>query len=141
MKNSVAYKIKSVYAVICYSYLSFSGVTGSEYVKFNDVLYQYYILSFVGDFDYNTMKKVNKLQAQIFTGAYFVLVCLICLNIYIAVLSEAFSRVYSFAKATSSLIQARSLINMERNLPELRRQFEIYINECCAPLVKLFSSF
>lgn len=99
------------------------------------MLYQLYLLTIVGDYEYLPLKEINETTAQILVGMYFLFVSIISLNLYIALLSEAFARVNQTASAIAYLKEAAEIINIEQNFPEVKRKFEIYINTYCAPLV------
>jgi len=107
----------------------------AEYVHFNDMLYQLYLLTIVGDYEYQPLKEIDKITSQVLVGLYFFLVSIVSLNLYIALLSEAFSRVNQTASAIAYLKEAAECINIEQNFPEFKRKFEIYINKYCSPLV------
>ena len=64
----------------------------AEYTQFNDLVYQLWLLAFVGDYDFTTLKLISPYMAQILLGLYIVVVSIITINIYIALLSEAFAR-------------------------------------------------
>ena len=55
-------------------------------------------------------------MAQILTGSYMAVASVVCLNLYIALMSETFTRVYSNAKATAYMLQANHLLAIERTL-------------------------
>lgn len=99
------------------------------------MLYQLYLLTIVGDYEYQPLKEIDKITSQVLVGLYFFLVSIVSLNLYIALLSEAFSRVNQTASAIAYLKEAAECINIEQNFPEFKRKFEIYINKYCSPLV------
>lgn len=111
------------------------GSAGGEYETFNDMLYQLYLLTIVGDYDYDTLKAVDKIPSQIFVGLYVILVSVISLNLFIALLSEAVARVNQTALATTFLKEAEELVTLERVFPYLRKEFDIYANKYYAPEV------
>lgn len=121
-------------------WITFGGVrkgsAGGEYETFNDMLYQLYLLTIVGDYDYDTLKAVDKIPSQIFVGLYVILVSVISLNLFIALLSEAVARVNQTALATTFLKEAEELVTLERVFPYLRKEFDIYANKYYAPELK-----
>ena len=64
----------------------------------------------MGDFDFNYLVEVERLMAQILCGSYFALACVVCINLYIALLSETFALVYTQAQASAVMQLARSVI-------------------------------
>ena len=62
----------------------------------------------------------------------------LCLNLYIALLSETFNQVYQNAKANASLLQANTILQIEKALSKTRRRkAQEYIQEECGPLVRI----
>jgi len=105
-----------------------------EYIEINNLLYQLYLLTIVGDYDYGSLKNIDEFASQILVGFYILLVSCVCLNLYIALLSEAFVRVHSFALATARLNQAKVLLTMQSIFPDLKRELELYLMKECSPL-------
>ena len=63
------------------------------------------------------------------------------MNLYIALLSETFARVYQNATANASLLQATTILQIEKALSKKRRiKAETYIHESCSPLVRILCS-
>ncbi|XP_002157093.2 uncharacterized protein LOC100200850 isoform X1 [Hydra vulgaris] len=106
----------------------------NEYGKFNDLLYQLFLLLFVGGYDFNTLASVNQLYARLAISTHFVLVSIISLNLYIGLLGEAFGRVTDRAAAKVSLTSAVEYATYDWLIPHLEEKFEIYINKFCAPM-------
>lgn len=109
--------------------------TDREYVLFEDLVYQMYLLTLVGDYDYEDLRVIDKLMAQILVGLYFVLVSVVTLNLFIALMSEAISRVNQIAAATAYLKEAKEINLLEGYFPNYSSKFEKYVIEECAPLV------
>ncbi|XP_057289662.1 uncharacterized protein LOC130612375 [Hydractinia symbiolongicarpus] len=111
------------------------GSEGGEYEKFNDLVYQLYLLAIVGDYDYDTLQADRKVVSQILVGGYFILVSTITVNLLVALFTEAFIRINETAVANSRLREAEEILDIERRFPEKLREFEIYTNRHCAPMV------
>lgn len=105
-----------------------------EYVTLNNLLYQLWLLTFIGDYDFGTLLLINSVTAQVLVGLFLLVVSLITLNIYIALLSEAFARVSETASQRAYMEEAMVYNNLEKIFPCLYARFERYINEHCAPL-------
>ena len=75
-------------------------------------------------------------------GTFFAFSTVLCLNMYIALLSETFNRVYQNATANASLLQANTILQIEKLLSKKKKQKAFtYIQEECGPLVSLATSF
>lgn len=92
-------------------------------------------MAMVGDYDYDTLRDQDKIAAQILIFLYFILISIISLNLFIALLSEAFERVRQKADAGTYLQQAKDYIDIARHNPMLYRDFEIFLNENASPMV------
>ena len=69
-------------------------------------------------------------------GTFFVVSTVLCLNLYIALLSETFNRVYQNATANASLLQANTIIQLEHTLTKKKKKEVIdYLQADCGPLV------
>ncbi len=60
----------------------------------------------------------------------------VCLNLYIALMSDTFARVYENARANAVMQQAMQILNIERTLDKKKLQkFKKFIATECAPQV------
>ena len=83
---------------------------------------------------------VNRLMAQMLVGTYFALTGVVCLNLYIALLSDTFSRVYAQAQANAVMQQAQLVLLVEKSLPKKKKvKFGHYMKSECGPLVRFGS--
>ena len=90
----------------------------------------------MGDFDFGALVKVDRLMAQILCGTYFALASVVCMNLYIALLSDTFARVYAQAKANAVMQQAVSVINLEGKLNKKKKlMYGHYMQNECNPEV------
>ena len=94
---------------------------------------------FVGDsFNMAGLRKVDPLFAEIMVGTYLAIASLLCLNLYIALLSQTFTDAYGQAQATALMQQAQVIISVERNLSQKKKtKFGHYMQKECAPLVSI----
>ena len=93
----------------------------------------------MGGFDYNYLVKVDRLMVQILCGSYFALAGAVCVNLYIVLLSDTFSRVYTQAQANAVIQLARSVILLESKLgKEKRLKFAHYLQDECSPEVHFY---
>lgn len=76
------------------------------------------------------------LSLQILVGTYYALSTVMCMNLYIALLTETFNQVYQNAKANASLLQATTILQIEKVLSKKRRHKAMEtMQEECGPLV------
>ena len=82
----------------------------------SDVMFYLLRMTMMDDFPFDEMTDEDKLVAQIVCGTYFAIVSVTCLNLYIALLSETFTRVFANATATAFLLQAQALVRVENRM-------------------------
>lgn len=76
------------------------------------------------------------ISLQILVGTYYALSTVMCMNLYIALLTETFNQVYQNAKANASLLQATTILQIEKVLSKKRRHKAMEtMQEECGPLV------
>ncbi|XP_057290140.1 uncharacterized protein LOC130612805 [Hydractinia symbiolongicarpus] len=109
---------------------------GGEYEKFNDLVYQLYLLAIVGDYDYDTLQADRKVVSQLLVAGYLIIVSTITVNLLIALFTEAFIRINETAVAHSRLREAEEILDIERRFPEKLREFEICANKHLAPMYR-----
>ena len=88
----------------------------------------------VYNYEYDQLAEADKPMAMAFVSLYLVLVACVCLNLYIALLTEAFSRVFGDATACTYLEEARRLLIAQYKFG-LTHKYENYLFENCSPLV------
>ena len=93
---------------------------------------------FVGDsFNLNGLVKVDRLMAQILAGSYLAVAGVVCLNLYIALLSKTFADAYGQAQATALMQKAQIIISVEKNFSgKQKERFAHYMQRECAPMVR-----
>lgn len=123
----------------CAFWISFGGIEGDKYQDFNDVVYNVFLMTLVDEYDRETLFEQDKPMAQILIGTYLAIASVVCLNLYIALMSQTFNRVYSNAKATAFMLQSEELLAMERSLGKKKRsQVKRFMATECSPQVSLF---
>jgi len=102
--------------------------------KFNNLVFSVWSMTLMGDFDFDGLVAVDRLMAQILCGTYFALAGVICMNLYIALLSDTFARVYAQAQANAVMQLAQTVNLLEGKLKkEKRLKFGHYIQNECSP--------
>ncbi|XP_065055117.1 uncharacterized protein LOC135683708 [Rhopilema esculentum] len=106
-----------------------------DWKKFNDLTFSVWMVTLIADFNFDGLVAVDKLMAQVLVGSYFAIASVVCMNLYIALLSETFARVYQNALANAALLQATTILQVENALSKKRKsRSEKYIQEECSPL-------
>ena len=96
----------------------------------------YLQMTLIGDFNWDGLVSVHRVMAQVLVGTYFALAGVVCMNLYIALLSDTFSRVYARALANAVMQQAHIILSIEKSLSKKRKiQFGHYMKNECGPLV------
>lgn len=120
----------------CAIWIVFGGPKGKTFEKFYDLMFEVFRMAVVDSFAYDDLASRNKVIAQIICGTYFALVSITCLNLYIALLSETFARVFGNATATAYMLQGEVLMNAERKMnAKTLEKFKSYIARECSPEV------
>lgn len=104
-----------------------------EYYQINNMLYQLWLLTFIGDYDLDSLTGMSRLPAQLLVGLFLLLVSIIAFNIYIALLSAVFARIYANSLPRTYLEEAKIYVCIERVFPHVELLFEKYVNKFCSP--------
>lgn len=121
----------------CAIWIVFGNKPGNAFQYFNDLMFEVLRMTVVDSFAFEDLTSQNKLVAQLICGTYLALTSITCLNLYIALLSETFSRVFGNATATAYMLQGEALISVEKKLPSKKREaIKQYIAEKCSPEVR-----
>ena len=96
-----------------------------------------YLLTIVGDYDLGDLMLVNEDFAQILVGLYVILVSVITLNLFIALMSEAISRINAKASAQAYLKEAEEITLIEKYFPSYKDEFENFLRKEGNPWVSV----
>lgn len=121
----------------CAIWIVFGGRENSgKYQRFNDLVFEVWRMSLIDSFAFEDMTKQAKIVAQLFAGTYIAVSAISCMNLYIALLSETFSRVFGNATATAYMLQGEALISVEKKMSRNRQQtIQKFVAEECSPEV------
>ncbi|XP_066929755.1 uncharacterized protein [Clytia hemisphaerica] len=111
------------------------ATTSDNYKNFNDGMYQLFLLTVVSDYDLDTLVGMNKAKAQVGVAFYIIIVSVIFLNLYVALLSETFVRVYGNATAMSLVSKAKKMLSIEIASSHLEDAREDHLYKQCNPLI------
>ena len=99
-----------------------------------ELFYNIFQMTIVGDYSYDNIAANDKIMAQLLCTSYIFLSGIICLNLFIALMSNTFQRVYDNAKANALMQRAACIVNAESNMSESKHlQHRAWIYANCAP--------
>ena len=104
------------------------------YSRAEDLLFSMFRMTVVDDYNYDGLVTADSVMSKILCGTYIGFSAIICLNLFIALMSDTFQRVYDNVKANSVMQQASTIFHLEGNLAAVeRRRFTNYIHKRCCP--------
>jgi len=110
------------------------GKSSDGWKHFNDLVYSVFEITLVGNYPWEALLAIDRLMAQFLVGTYLAMSAVVCLNLYIALMSDTFARVYENAKANAIMQQAMQILNIERTLSKKKLQkVKKFIAIECAP--------
>ena len=132
-------------AIIFIPYLSsfwivFGGLSPRPvegYRNFPAVLYEVFMLT-VLDSNHNIVPfiEIDPFMARILSGTYVFLSFVIILNLIIAMITDTFKRVFSYARVHAAMERAKTILNIENSLrAKSRNEHWDYMRLHCSPLV------
>ncbi|XP_070555880.1 transient receptor potential cation channel subfamily V member 3-like isoform X2 [Ptychodera flava] len=121
----------------CCAFWMIFGVTGEVQgmESFYGVAYSLFRITLVDEYDYEGMKDVDPVMADILCGTFLAVSAVLCLNLMIALLSDTFQRVYDNAQQNAAMQQAAIILGVEDGLSKKKKhKFYKYIKDSCNPL-------
>lgn len=104
------------------------------YSKAEDLLFSMFRMTVVDEYNYDGLASADSLMSKVLCGTYIAFSAIICLNLFIALMSDTFQRVYDNVKANAVMQQASTIVNLESNLAAAkRRRFTNFIYKKCCP--------
>ncbi|XP_069128726.1 uncharacterized protein [Argopecten irradians] len=114
-------------------------VTVDGYTRFNDVFFSLFRITLVDDYDYQTMKTVDPIMTDILVGSWLTLSAVVCLNLFIALLSDSFQRVYDNAHSIARMQKAIvCLVDWDLLSDSKRKEIINDLKERCNPLLQSY---
>ena len=132
---------------VCAFWIIFGGDENAEKMKkagldsegwrtFNNLMYSVWEITVVGNYSWDSLLVVDRLMAQILCGSYLAVSSIICLNLFIALMSDTFQRVYDNANANAVMQKASTILALETDMSFTNKdRFLHHIHTCCAPEV------
>ncbi|KAK3576791.1 hypothetical protein CHS0354_002574 [Potamilus streckersoni] len=106
---------------------------------FNDALFSMFRMTLVDGYDYDTMKEVDYVMSNILVGSWLFISAILVLNLFIALLSDTFQRVYDNAKSIASMQRAITILAFWEGMNQnAQKKFLEEIKQDCSPLVKYY---
>lgn len=114
-------------------------ITVNGFQTFNAMLFTLFRLTLVDEYQYDDLKKVDPIMTDILVGTWLALSAIVCLNLFIALLSDTFQRVYDNAQANAIMQKAITCLNFWDGMSfNAKKRFINYINTNCAPLQEYY---
>ena len=86
------------------------------------------------DYNFAQLEKAAPYMARVLCGSFIIISAIVLMNLYIALLSNTFQRVYDNARATAAIQRARLLQDLELDTSENKlRRYREYIRENYSP--------
>nr|XP_018671663.1 transient receptor potential cation channel subfamily A member 1 isoform X3 [Ciona intestinalis] len=100
----------------------------------DQMLFSLFRITLVDEYQFNEMQTFDIVMAYIMVGTFLGVSAILCINLFIALLSDTFQRVYDNANANAVMQQAALLLTIEENLSNrARKKFIKYIDDKCSP--------
>ncbi|CAK8679226.1 unnamed protein product [Clavelina lepadiformis] len=104
----------------------------------DQMLFSLYRITLVDDYQFDEMRAFDVVMAYILIGTFLGISAILCINLFIALLSDTFQRVYDNAKANAFMQQASLLLSVEENLGKAKEKYTKHIDENCNPESKYY---
>lgn len=130
---------------VCAFWIIFGGDENAQKMKdagqdsegwrtFNNLMYSVWEITVVGNYSWDSLLVVDRLMAQILCGTYLAVSSIVCLNLFIALMSDTFQRVYDNANANAVMQKASTILALEADMSSRKKdQFMSHIHTNCAP--------
>ncbi|XP_028415191.1 transient receptor potential cation channel subfamily V member 5-like [Dendronephthya gigantea] len=130
---------------ICAFWINFGGDENAEKMRkagqdsegwrtFNNLMYSVWEITVVGNYPWDSLLVIDRTMAQILCGTYLAVSAIVCLNLFIALMSDTFQRVYDNANANAVMQKASTILSLETDMAGRRRDlFMKHIHTKCAP--------
>ena len=103
----------------------------------DELLFMLYRLMLVDEWPYDDMMSTNKPMTYLLVGSYLMVVAILLLNLFIALLSDTFQRIYDNAVSNASMQRAIFLTETLQNFSDKdRRNMYHYLHTECNPVTE-----
>ena len=102
-------------------------------------MFNIYQSAFGGSFETAPLESIDRTLAHIMVSLNFGIMNVLCVNLFIALMSQLFQRVYDDAQGNALLQRAGCILEAENNLSSKRaKDIRKHMRRDCSPLVGCF---
>lgn len=88
----------------------------------------------VDNYNFDELEEAYPIMSRVLCGSFLIIAAIVLMNLYIALLSNTFQRVYDNARATAAMQRARLLQDLESSASERRvERYRDHIRNTCSP--------
>ncbi|PFX32604.1 transient receptor potential cation channel subfamily V member 3-like [Stylophora pistillata] len=88
----------------------------------------------VDNYNFDDLEKEYPVMSRVLCGSFLILAAIVLMNLYIALLSNTFQRVYDNARATAAMQRARLLQDLESSASDHRvERYRDHVRNRCSP--------
>lgn len=141
----VVYLVLYIPYLICF-WIIFSSVDkkvegSEELTKVHRMAFMLFRMTLIDEYPYNAMRKEDEVMTLILVGTFLFFTAVVGLNLFIALLSNTFQRVYDNTLANSEMQRTRLMLQLENVYSHflIDQRYLNYIHNNCDPLVCTFN--
>ena len=141
----VVYLVLYIPYLICF-WIIFSSVDDSvegseELTKVHRMAFMLFRMTLIDEYSYSAMRKEDEVMALLLVGTFLFFTAVVGLNLFIALLSNTFQRVYDNTLANSEMQRTRLMLQLENVYSHflIGQRYLNYIHNNCNPLVCTFN--
>ena len=111
-----------------------SGQPIKGYDNVGHLVYTVIRYPLVDNYNFEDLEKEYPIMSRVLCGSFLILAAIVLMNLYIALLSNTFQRVYDNARATAAMQRARLLQDLESNTSYKKvARYREHIRTRCSP--------
>ena len=111
-----------------------SQIPVEGYNSTTSLIYTMIRIPLLDNYNFTSLEKAAPYMARFLCGSFIIIAAIVLMNLYIALLSNTFQRVYDNARATAAIQRARLLQDLELDASaKKRRRYREYISTNCSP--------
>lgn len=140
----VVYLVIYIPYLICF-WIIFSSVDKSiegsaELTTVHQMAFMLFRITLIDEYPYNAMRQEDEVMALILVGTFLFVTAVVGINLFIALLSNTFQRVYDNTLANSEMQRTRLMLQLENTYSHclIGQRYLNYIHNNCDPLVCSF---
>jgi len=120
----IVYLVSHIFIPFAAAFWMVFGIDGVEgyTLKNGALLYNIFQIGVVGDYKNDKLEAHAPITYQFLVGLFILLGNIVSLNLFIALLSNTFQRIYDNAKATAQMERAATILEMERGMSVRNQQ-------------------